>query len=219
MSHKAIIFDLDGTLLDTLEDLALSVNAVLRSEGYNEHPVDKYRYFVGDGIEKLVERAFSKQGEQGKIDLQAMVKAVKEEYGRRWSNNTRPYPGVKELLDFLEEKQISKAIFSNKPHEFALLTIDTLLPEWNFVEIFGVGPGMPRKPDPHGALQIAEKLALTPREIIYLGDTATDMETAVAGGFYPVGALWGFRTAEELLASGARSLAQKPLDVADLFRR
>ncbi len=219
MNPKAIIFDLDGTLLDTLEDLALSVNAVLRHKGYNEHPVDSYRYFVGDGIEKLVERAFPKQDYHGKIDLPAMVEAVKEEYGQRWSDNTRPYPGVPELLDFLEEKQISKAVFSNKPHEFALLTVHTLLPEWNFVEIYGIRPGMPRKPDPHGALQIAKKLALSPQEIIYLGDTSTDMQTAVEGGFYPVGAIWGFRTAEELLSGGARTLAQKPLEVADLFRR
>ncbi len=218
MIHKAIIFDLDGTLLDTLQDLALSVNTVLRQKGYSEHNVDAYRYFVGDGIEKLAERAFPAESFAGNMDLEVVVQEIKEEYGRRWADNTRPYPGVPELLNFLEENQIPKAIFSNKPHEFALLTVDALLTDWPFVEVCGIKSGTPRKPDPQGALQIAKTLQLNSREIIYLGDTSTDMQTAVAGGFYPLGALWGFRTAEELLEGGAQTLAQKPHEVADYFK-
>ncbi len=218
MIHKAIIFDLDGTLLDTLQDLALSVNAVLRQKGYSEHDVDAYRYFVGDGIEKLAERAFPAGSFAGNIDFNAAVQEIKEEYGRRWADNTRPYPGVPELLNFLEENQIPKAIFSNKPHEFALLTVDVLLPGWSFFDIIGIRAGIPRKPDPQGAMQIANALQLNPREIIYLGDTSTDMQTAVAGGFYPLGALWGFRTGEELLKGGAQNLVREPLDVADYFK-
>ncbi len=217
MNYKAIIFDLDGTLLDTLQDLTLSVNTVLRQKGFGEHNVDAYRYFVGDGIDILVQRAFPAGFFAGEAELETVVQEVKEEYGRRWAENTGPYPGVPELLSYLENKQVPKAIFSNKPHEFALLTVETLLPGWSFVGICGIRAGMPRKPDPYGALQIAKTLKLNPRDIIYLGDTGTDMQTAVAGGFYPLGALWGFRTAEELLESGAQELAREPLDVADYF--
>ncbi len=217
MKYKAIIFDLDGTLLDTIKDLALTVNAVLKRNSFREHPVEAYRYFVGDGIEKLVQRAFPAESIAGRKELTVFVNAVIEEYSRRWSDHTVPYPGVPGLLNYLERRQIPKAIFTNKPHQFALLTVEKLLPEWSFAEVCGITDGMPRKPDPFGAMQIAETLRLNPREIIYLGDTDTDMRTAIAGGFYPVGALWGFRQKEELLAGGAQKLADSPADVIELF--
>ncbi len=218
MNYKAIIFDLDGTLLDTLKDLAFSVNAVLKQKGLKEHPVDAYRYFVGDGIDELVRRAFSDHA----IDsphFPALVKEVKAEYRKRWADHTRPYPGVAEMLDFFEENKIPKAIFSNKPQEFTTLTVDTLLPGWSFIAVSGIREGTPRKPDPAGALKIAEKMGLEPEKIVYLGDTNTDMKTAVAGKFYPVGALWGFRPAEELLEGGAQMLAEKPQDLIPLFKK
>lgn len=217
MGYKAIIFDLDGTLLDTLKDLALSVNAVLRLQGFSEHPVASYRYFVGDGIDVLVRRAFPIESIKSEKDALYMVNAVKEEYARRWGDHTRPYPGIPAMLDSIEEKRLPKAIFSNKPHEFAVLTVNKLLPDWKFEEVCGIQSGIPRKPDPYGALMIAEKIMVKPEEVVYLGDTDTDMLTAVRGGFYPVGALWGFRSAEELLKSGAAMLAQKPKDVTELF--
>lgn len=216
MNFKAIIFDLDGTLLDTLQDLALSVNAVLKEKGLAEHPVDAYRYFVGDGIDVLVERAFSSLGSSG-FDREALVGEVKAQYGKRWADHTVPYPGIPELLSELEKKTVPKAIFSNKPHEYAVLTVKTLLPDWTFTDILGIGPETPRKPDPRGALIIAEKMALKPEEIVYLGDTGTDMQTAVRGGFYAVGALWGFRPAQELLDSGAQMTAKHPSVVGRLF--
>lgn len=216
MSYKAIIFDLDGTLLDTLQDLATSVNAVLKSYELAEHPVAAYRYFVGDGIEVLVQRAFP-DGLIAAQSLEVLVAAVKEEYAQHWSDQTRPYPGVAELLNYLEVKEIPKAIFSNKPHEYALLTVSKLLPDWTFSHIYGISENMPRKPDPHGALLIAQKFSLKPEEIVYLGDTDTDMQTAVSGGFFPVGATWGFRNPEELLAGGAKKLAAKPEDLTELF--
>ncbi len=217
MSFKAIIFDLDGTLLDTLKDLAYSVNAVLREKGYEEHPVDAYRYFVGDGIEALVQRAFPESG-LARIDFKELVKTVKEEYGRRWAYYTVPYPGVKEMLDFFEYRRIPKAIFSNKPQEFVTLTVETLLPQWNFIAMQGIREGVPRKPDPAGVLAVAETMRFKPEEIVYLGDTITDMKTAAAGKFYPVGALWGFRPADELKEGGALMLAEKPQDVTGLFK-
>lgn len=217
MSLRAIIFDLDGTLLDTIKDLAFSVNAVLTEKGLKGHPVDAYRYFVGDGIDALVKRAFP-PGMTGEENIEDLVNAVKTEYSRRWSVHTVPYQGVPELLELLEKEKIPKAIFSNKIHEYAVLTVEKMLPGWQFVKVLGIGPDMPRKPNPQGALQIAKEMNLEPDRIVYLGDTNTDMQTALAGGFYPAGALWGFRPAEELREAGARFLAKTPLEVAKLFQ-
>lgn len=218
MSCKAIIFDLDGTLLNTLKDLAFSVNTVLRQEGFSEHPVDAYRYFIGEGIDMLVQKALPPE-RSAQQKLKEITKAVKEEYSRRWSEYTRPYSGVAEMLDYFEENQVPKAIFSNKTHEFTILTVEQLLPGWKFVSVCGIQPGVPRKPDPTGVLEIADKMKIKPEKILYLGDTNTDMQTAMAGGFYAVGALWGFRPAEELLESGARILAETPQDVIDIFNK
>lgn len=218
MGYKAIIFDLDGTLLDTLKDLAFSVNAVLRRKGFKEHSVDAYRYFVGDGIEALVKRAFPDHAfDSG--SLPALVEAVKEEYRNRWADHTGPYPGIEAMLDYFEVNKIPKAIFSNKPQEFTVLTVKTLLPRWEFIAVQGIEEGIPRKPDPAGALKIAAKMGFKPEEIVYLGDTGTDMKTALAGKFYPLGALWGFRPAWELQEEGARMLAEKPQDVLSLFNK
>ncbi len=217
MKFKAIIFDLDGTLLDTLLDLALSVNAVLVSRGYTGHPVDAYRYFVGDGIDLLVKRTFPREAWSGG-DLAQLIEDVKEEYSRRWADHTLPYPGVPEMLGLLEKSAVPKAVFSNKPHQLACLAVKKLLASWQFVDIIGIGPDMPRKPDPAGALQIAKKMKLEPGEIVYAGDTDTDMKTALAGGFFPAAVLWGFRPAEELKAAGAGFLAAHPVEITELFQ-
>jgi len=208
MNYKAIIFDLDGTLLDTLKDLALSANTVLERRGYRGHSEDKYRYFVGEGIEVLVKKALPPEAAEHE-NLGEIVQEVKNEYGRRWADHTAPYPGIPELLDNLEEKGLPKAILSNKPHEFTIITVEALLPRWYFHAVQGISE-LPRKPDPAGAFRIADKLGLAPSEILYVGDTATDMKTAVAAGMYPVGVLWGFRTAQELLENGAQTLISHP---------
>lgn len=217
MIYRAIIFDLDGTLLDTLKDLAYSVNAVLKEKGFNEHSVDAYRYFVGDGIEALVKKAFPDDISEN--DFPELVKAVKDEYRTRWADHTRPYKGIEAMLDYFEARGIPKAIFSNKPHEFTTLTVETLLPRWYFAAVQGIEDGVPKKPEPAGALKLADIMGINPKKIVYLGDTATDMKTAKAGNFYPVGALWGFRLADELLEAGAKMLAEKPQDVVNLFSK
>ena len=213
---RAIIFDLDGTLLDTLEDLADAMNAVLDRESFPRHPVDAYRYFVGDGVEMLVRRALGQEDAEAALVGRCM-EAMEEEYARRWDARTRPYPGIPELLNALEERAFPKAIFSNKPDPFTQLTVERLLAGWRFAPVRGARPDFPRKPDPAGALAIATHWRIDPAEILYLGDTNTDMQTARTANMFAVGATWGFRPRAELEASGARHIVDHPLELLELL--
>ena len=216
MRFKAAVFDLDGTLLDTLADLAAAMNAALEDMGFVAHPTAAYRYFVGEGIEMLVRRTLP-EGQSNDATVARGVQAMEEQYSRRWADQTRPYPGVPHLLDTLTAQGVPMAILSNKPEEFTQLTVDKLLSCWHFNAVRGARADVPRKPDPAGAMLIAEYLEVNPDQCLYLGDTSTDMQTANAAGMYAVGATWGFRPAAELQASGARTLAHKPEDVINLF--
>jgi phosphoglycolate phosphatase len=211
MRFEAILFDLDGTLLDTLDDLADSMNAALRRLGYPEHAVAEYRYFVGDGVETLARRVLPEDRRDTDTVL-SCSSAMREEYAKRWAEKSRPYDGVPDLLNALVECGMIMTVLSNKPHEFTEKVVATLLSGWRFDRVIGARPGVPKKPDPTAALEMAASLGIAPERFIYLGDTNTDMKTAVAAGMYPVGALWGFRTAEELTASGARLLIRRPMD-------
>jgi phosphoglycolate phosphatase len=213
---RAVLFDLDGTLLDTLDDLADSVNAALSSLGMPEHAVDEYRYFVGDGIEILARRALPGHANDDQT-VRACVSAVTREYGERWADKSRPYAGMVETLEELSSRRVVMAILSNKPDDLTRLTVERLLPHELFSIVQGARPDVPRKPHPAGALAISRELGLKPSEFLYLGDTDTDMKTAVAAGMRPVGATWGFRTASELTASGAEILLENPLDLLGLL--
>ena len=216
MTYRAAIFDLDGTLLDTLEDLADSMNAVLRNMGYPEHAVEAYRYFVGDGMEMLARRTLPESAVSDEQIARTMA-GMEEEYGRRWADKTRPYPGIPEMLDELERRRIPKAVLSNKPDPFTKLTVKELLAGWTFDPVLGIRPGVPKKPDPVGALEIAAHLQIAPGEFLYLGDTNTDMQTAHSAGMFALGATWGFRPGTELKASGARRLLDHPSELLALL--
>ncbi|NLO25389.1 MAG: HAD family hydrolase [Clostridiales bacterium] len=218
MRFKGVILDMDGTLLDTLGDLANSMNIVLERFGYPIHPVEAYRYFVGEGMEMLVRRALPVGSDNGET-VKACMAAMNSEYGLRWAESSRLYPGIRELLDYLESHNIPKAVLSNKPHDFTRAMAEAFLYEWDFFQVRGESPLTPRKPNPAAALEIASGMGLKPEKIIYLGDSSIDMQTAVRAGMYPVGALWGFRTEEELRLNGARSLVEKPEDVISIFLR
>jgi phosphoglycolate phosphatase len=212
MPYKAVLFDLDGTLLDTLEDLADATNAALAELGFPGHPLEAYKQFVGDGVENLVRRAL-RQDPLDEALLARGIELTRREYAGRWAEKTMPYPGIADLLNGLARRGIAMAVFSNKPDEFTRLCVTQWLARWHFVAVQGAIPELPRKPDPRGALAIAAQMGVAPREVLYLGDTNTDMQTAVAAGMFAVGALWGFRTADELLAAGAAALAKTPTDV------
>jgi phosphoglycolate phosphatase len=216
MSYNAVLFDLDGTLLDTLEDLGNSMNRVLITQGFPTHPLDAYRYFVGDGITMLVTRTLPEEQRHEAV-IQRCMALFREDYGQNWKVKTRPYDGVPEMLDALEARGLKLTILSNKPHEFTKQCVAELLPSWHFDIVLGQRDAVPRKPDPAGAIEIAEVLNIVPSEFLYLGDTANDMQTAVAARMFPVGVLWGFRTRQELLENGAQVLLDQPLDILTIL--
>jgi len=215
-SFQAVLYDLDGTLLDTLEDLADSMNHALGALGLEPHPVEAYKIFVGDGVENLVTRA-APQAAHDQGLLRQLLSEMRSEYGKRWAHKSRPYPGIAELLDGLTARGVEKAVFSNKPHDFTVLCVSTLLKPWRFAAVRGLDAHTPRKPDPTAALAIAAQLRIPPSSFIYLGDTNTDMWTATRAGMYAVGVLWGFRQADELLASGAQTLINHPSELLPLL--
>jgi phosphoglycolate phosphatase len=144
-------------------------------------------------------------------------KVIADEYAKCWADNTKPYPGVPELLAELQARSVPMAVLSNKPHAATKRVVEGFFPDYHFRIVRGSLPTVPIKPDPAGALQISEELDILPGRFVYLGDTDTDMRTAVAAGMFPVGALWGFRTADELTTNGAKVLMETPQEVANLF--
>ena len=216
MYYKAILFDLDGTLLDTLEDLGNAANRVLDKYGFPTHTMADYRYFVGDGVVTLMNRALP-EDKRNNDTIQICVKTFREEYGKSWNVKTRPYDGVPEMLDALVTHGLKMAVLSNKPDEFTKLCVTEYLPKWAFDIVLGQRNSLPLKPDPSGALEIAKWLDVPSSHFIYLGDTAIDMKTAVAADMFPVGALWGFRTGKELLENGAQALIKRPQEILTLL--
>ena len=216
MKYKAVIFDLDGTLLDTLQDLADAVNGVLSRSGFPEHGLEAYRYFVGDGVEYLARRALPEKY-RDEATVTGFVTAIMDEYSQRWPNHTCPFEGIPELLDALTARRIRMAILTNKPDDSTRVMVSKLLPRWQFHIILGATPLLPKKPDPQGASQIADYLKLPPQAFLYVGDSDIDMKTASAAGMYAVGVLWGFRIADELIRSGAKVLIDKPLELLKLL--
>jgi phosphoglycolate phosphatase len=213
---KAVLFDLDGTLLDTLQDLADSANAALRQLGFTEHPTEDYKCFVGNGSEELVKRALP-QSELNAETIAECLKLNHSEYQRRWAVHTRPYNGIKEMLDELRKRNVPITVLSNKPHEFAFRMVKEIFGDYDFVLVRGATENVPIKPDPTAALQIAGQMKIPPAQFVYVGDSGTDMQTAAAAGMYAVGALWGFRTKEELVKAGAERLIERPWEIVTLF--
>jgi phosphoglycolate phosphatase len=210
---KAIIFDLDGTLLDTLDDLGNSVNKVLANHQFPTHEIEAYRYFIGDGAKRLIHRALPEDQRDEKL-VQECLQNFKMDYEKNWHNQTSIYPGVVDLLDDLSTRKISLAILSNKPHDFTVKCVQHFLSKWSFKIVLGQHPSRPQKPDPAGALRIAEHIKSDPASFCYAGDSGVDMKTARAAGMYAIGVLWGYRAAEELRNAGAAVLVNKPFQIS-----
>ncbi|MCI9067582.1 MAG: HAD family hydrolase [Lachnospiraceae bacterium] len=214
--YRGIIFDLDGTLIDTLEDLADSVNEALERMGYPVWPVEAYRFKVGRGFRNLMENSVPEEakGDDGVIDR--MLAFFVEAYDRRYMNKSRPYEGVDALLDRLTEKGVFLAVNSNKRTDYTEKLIDKLFGRIPFVGVFGERAGVPKKPDPAGALELCGRMGLEPEEVLYVGDSGTDMKTGKNAGMDTVGVGWGFRGFPELKENGAVYLAGTVQDILSL---
>ncbi len=216
MRFSAVLFDLDGTLLDTLADIAHSANRVLADLGFPTHDIDAYRHFVGEGLIVLFRKALPADVNADEV-MPRCAERFREAYGREWNVRTRPYDGIRELLDALTARPIEMAVLSNKPDAFTKKCVQEYLPEYRFQVVLGQRDSVPRKPDPAGAVEIVNEMGIPAEQFLYLGDSSIDMQTATAAGMYAVGALWGFRSLDELQRHGAKTVISKPTDLLELF--
>jgi phosphoglycolate phosphatase len=216
VTMAGVLFDLDGTLLDTLQDLADSTNRCLARLGLPGHPAEAYRYFVGDGVANLALRALPAE-RRDPASVEALKQLFNQDYTGHWADKTRPYEGIAGLLDALSERGRPVAVLSNKPHAFTVEMVRHFLGSWSFAAVYGARDSHPRKPDPTAALEIGAAMGLAPAQVLYAGDTRTDMETARNAGMFAVGVLWGFRPRAELEESGAQALVSRPAELLAYF--
>jgi len=215
-TFKGIIFDLDGTLLDTLEDIADAANKVLASKGFPTRSLDVHREAVGYGARTLMAKVLPEDQRTEEMIQECFV-AFRKDYGVNWNVKTKPYPGIPQLLDELQDRGIAMAVLSNKPAEFTRKCVENILLKWKFEPVIGGEDGIPLKPDPGGAVRISQRLRIPPEEFVYCGDTGVDMQTARAAGMFAAGVLWGFRRREELERDGANVLIERPKELLKVF--
>ena len=214
--YRGIIFDLDGTLINTLEDLADSVNEALERMGYPVWPAEAYRLKVGRGFRNLMENSVPEDVRADDRVIEQMLDFFVEAYDRRYMNKSHPYEGIDGLLDELAEKGIFLAVNSNKRTDYTEKLIDKLFHRIPFVGVFGERAGVPKKPDPAGALELCGRMGLKPEQVLYIGDSGTDMKTGKNAGMDTVGVGWGFRGFAELKENGAVYLAETVKDILDI---
>lgn len=212
MTYQAVLFDMDGTLLDTLADLGHSANQMLEARNLPTQPLEAYRNFVGAGARNLVIQVLPEEYRDVQT-VEACLREYLDIYKHNWNGKTQLYPGIEEMLDYLRKSGYRLAILSNKPQDPTERCTETFLSRWFFEEVWGKKDEYDFKPSPDSALKIAENMGLDPSAFFYLGDTAIDMKTANAAGMYPAGALWGFRSREELQEAGAAVLLEHPMDI------
>lgn len=214
--YQAVLFDFDGTLLDTLADLASATNRVLAHRGYPTHDIDAYRWFIGDGSAMLMERAMPAD-QRTPENIASCLGSLLADYNQNWHHATRIYDGIGQLLATLQDRKIAMAVVTNKPHPFAEIMIAHYFRQVPFGSVWSQREGIPKKPDPYMALQAAAELKVQPARCLFLGDSGVDMHTARAAGMLAVGAGWGFRPRRELLDAGAAHVVDHPLKVLDIF--
>jgi phosphoglycolate phosphatase len=217
MKFDVIIFDLDGTLLDTLADLASAMNTVLNKAGYPAYPESAYKMFVGGGVEELGAMVLPPHA-RTKENIHSCVRQMLEIYRKNWAIKTRPYPGIPEMLSELSELGVKLAVLSNKLHDFVIEMVHFYFPEAPFSTILGANERFPIKPDPMGALMIARENGVKPEKCLVLGDSGSDMVTARRAGMAAWGALWGFRSRAELIESGANHLFESADKIINFFK-
>ena len=214
--YKGIIFDLDGTLVDTLGDIAASMNKALELHGFPQLPTEEYRDKVGSGIRRLAYLALPIEVRSEETAVRVAEDAAKY-YADTPLDFSRPYPGIQELIAVLGQRKVKKAVLTNKPDIAAQKVIAGLFPAGSFDMVQGEVFGQPRKPDPACVWELLVDLDITPAGIIFAGDSEIDMETAVQSGCYPLGVKWGYRSTETIVMAGACRVIEKPLELLDLL--
>lgn len=213
INKKAVIFDLDGTLSDSIHSIKYCTDRALAPLGFGPFSEEDYKYFVGDGAANLIKRTLTAAGDVENVHFEEAFARYKELFAVDCMYEVKPYDGIVELLDALKERGVKLAVLSNKPHAETIRVIEYLFGKDVFDVLHGQIEGVPIKPDPTGAFRIMEQLSLKPEEVLYLGDTATDMKTGKGAGLFTIGALWGFRKREELEESHADAIIGHPLEL------
>ena len=216
LNFSAVIFDLDGTLLDTLSDIAAAGNSALERMGYPTHTVDAYRGFVGNGAKKLAWRILPEE-KKNQDDYDQFVAVLLEEFAKELNKHVRPYGGIPEVLANFIDAGKKIAILSNKPHDYAVEAVKQYLPNIEFKAVYGGRKEVPLKPEPDAALAIAEEMGVDPHRTLFVGDTDVDIKTGVNAGMVSVGAAWGFRGESELVRAGANIVLDTPADLVSLL--
>lgn len=214
-TYKGIIFDLDGTLLDTIEDLKDSVNDVMKIYGWKEHDTKACKQMVGNGFRKLIQRALPEEKQKDETFLDEAVEQFSKAYQKRYLNKTIPYEGILKLLEALEEKGIKIAVNSNKRGDYTSALVNKYFSQFPWTAVYGEreSEGIPKKPDPSAALEIADLMKLPKEEVLYIGDSKTDMKTGQNAGMDTIGVSWGFRGRKELEENHASYVVDHPEDI------
>ncbi|OXA79831.1 phosphoglycolate phosphatase [Flavobacterium aquidurense] len=215
MKYKGIIFDLDGTLVNSLEDISDAMNNVLTTLNYPTHTYDAYQYFIGSGLRNLVSKALPASN-NSENEIEVCFENMIAEYREICTLKTKPYAGIVELLDNLVSRDIKLAVFSNKADELTKKIASEIFPDY-FNTAVGLSTEALKKPNPFEAIEISKNWNLKTEEIIFIGDSDIDMLTATNANMFPLGVSWGYRTEEELIASGAKLVINTPSDLIEIL--
>lgn len=214
MRYKTAIFDLDGTLVDSLADLADATNYALKILGQPCWSLQEYKLKIGNSTNLLISRALAP-------DKQHLFDQVLEKMSKKYAqiclNKTRPYNGIPEVIDKLRNKRVKLAVLTNKNQDMAEKVVSHFFSKGQFATVVGTTTGNPIKPDPAQTLQLIDKFNLKTQDAVFIGDSEVDMQTAKACGIFAAGVSWGFRSAKELIENGADIVLDKPDDIIGLF--
>lgn len=214
---RAVIFDLDGTLSDTIASIKYCADRAIAPFGYGPFPESDYKYFIGDGAANLIRRALAAAGDVELVHFDRAFGLYKQYFAADCMYQVKPYKGIPELLEALKDRGVKLAVLSNKPHDQTVDVVGSLFGRGYFDVIQGQKEGVPIKPDPGGVFEILKELGLDPADILYIGDTATDMRTGKSAGAFTVGALWGFRDRRELEESHADAVIEEPCGLLEFL--
>lgn len=215
MKFKGIIFDLDGTLVNSLEDISDAMNTVLTNLNYPTHTYDTYQYFIGSGLRNLVSKALPASNNT-EDQIETCFQTMINEYRKNCTLKTKPYEDIIELLDNLASKNIKLAVFSNKADELTKKIAAEIFPDY-FDAAVGLSTEELKKPNPFEAIEISKNWNLKTEEILFVGDSDIDMQTAVNANMFPVGVTWGYRTEQELKNSGAKLVINNPSELIEIL--